>query len=126
MQRRHAIIAAIALVALVLIPAAALASGLHGGLGHRGGPWAANATHGMPAWAANGTHPNWTPGDGPDNRTIHGNATCAANESWNRDATNRTCDRDRIGNGTAANQAHAVADSRNPVFRGHDGRGIGR
>ncbi|MEN6516811.1 MAG: hypothetical protein ABFC38_01300 [Methanospirillum sp.] len=125
MQRRHAIIAAIALVALVLIPAAALASGFHSGFGHRGEPGVANATHGTPNWTANATHPNWTPGDGPGNRTFHGNATCTVNASCSRDATNRTCDQDRIGNRTAANQTHALGESRNIGPQDRAGRGIG-
>ena len=121
MQRRHAIIAAIALVALVLIPAAALAAGLHGGFGHRGGPGGANATYGISDGAANATHPNWTPGDDSAARPFHGNASCTVNPSHTADIVKRTCDQERLGNRT-----HALADSRTPGSPSQCRQGIGR
>ena len=75
MQRRHAIIAAIALVALVLIPAAALASG-PGGFGHRSPLDGKGFARGPADWAGNATAPNWTGGNCTGAGDCAGNAGC--------------------------------------------------
>lgn len=135
MQRRHAIIAAIALVALVLIPAAVLASGPAGGFGHRGaGPGPKNVSQTDGSWAGNATHPDWCAGDGPGNRTFHSNSTCAANLGCDRgtprglgDGTNPAGDQDRprFRNRTAVNLTGTSASDRplGPAGRAHHGQG---
>lgn len=109
MQRRHAIIAAIALVALVLIPAAVLALGPGGGLGHRGGGIdPKNVSGAAPAWAGNTTARHLGVGNCTGAGDCGGNASCIGNQ---------TCGRDRLGpqggdcarNITAARDPHRTA-----------------
>ena len=140
MQRRHAIIAAIALVALVLIPAAALASG-PGGFGHRGaGLGPKNTTQTAPDWAGNATAPHWGAGNCTGAGGCAGNASCVGNQ---------TCDRDRLqersgdcaGNvtggqnlnrtqlherGCSENQTGATGTARSLGPQGRGGRGLAR
>ncbi len=141
MQRRHAIIAAIALVALVLIPAAALASGLGGGFGHRGpGPGPKNITETAPDWAGNATAPHWGAGNCTGAGDCAGNANCIGNQTCDGDHAqqrggdrlgnitggqnlNRTQQRDR---GYAVNQTGANVTAGNPGSQGRGGRGLGR
>ena len=140
MQRRHAIIAAIALVALVLIPAAALASG-PGGFGHRGtGPGPKNTTQTAPEWAGNATAPHWGAGNCTGARDCAGNASCIGNQTCDRDHAqqrggdclgnvtgeqhqNRTQLHDRS---SAVNQTGANATARSLGPQGRGGRGLGR
>jgi hypothetical protein len=139
MQRRYAVIAAIALIALVLIPAAALASG-PGGFGHRGiGPGPKNISQAAADPARNATHPDWAAGNRTGagryagNTSRIGNLTCDRDHACEHDGDclgnvtggqhqNRTqlrdpgCALDRTGNATAR--------SLGPQGRG--GRGPGR
>lgn len=141
MQRRHAIIAAIALVALVLIPAAALASGPGGGFGHRGtGLGPKNVSDDAAGWVGNATAPNWTAG----NRTVAGgcagNASCIGDQARARDRAQQR-DGDCLGNITggvnqdrtqlrdrscAVNRTGASGTTRAPGPQGRGGRGVGR
>ncbi len=128
MVRRYAVIA---LVALVLIPSAALAAGFSGGFGPKSSPLGPKTvSQGAPDWAGNETAPRWNGTDsagtgacsgdrvcdGARDRTQLRDGTCLTNQAGDR-AQNRTqlrnmtalsgqtCDqeRTRLQNGTGPN-----------------------
>jgi len=113
MERRYAFLAAVALVALVLIPGAALAAGsLHGFgpkaslMGHK------NLSQGAPGWAGNATAPQWnvTGCTGAD--------TCPTNQTCDR-VQNRT----QLRNGSCLDPANPSADGKRFARQGQAQRG---
>ena len=101
MVRRYAVIA---LIALVLIPSAALAAGFAGGFGPKTSPLGPKTLcPGIPDWAGNATAPRWNGTDragtgvcagdqvcdGSRDRTQLRDGTCLTNQAGDR-AQNRT------------------------------------
>lgn len=91
MQRRYALIAAVALVALVLVPGAALAAGFQHGSGQKASPL--GQKHGAPDWAGNATalraNQSAGAGDGVCDGACLMNRTCDQNRTELRNCTNR-------------------------------------
>jgi len=113
MERRYAILAAVALVALVLIPGAVLAAGsLHGFgpkaslMGHK------NLSLGAPEWAGNATAPQW------DATGCTGAGTCPTNQTCDR-IQNRT----ELRDGSCLNQTNPSADGKRFARQGRVQRG---
>ncbi len=95
MQRRYTLIAAVALVALVLVPGAALAAGFQHGSGQKVSPL--GQKHGAPDWAGNAT-------------ALRANQSAGAGDGVCDGAClmNRTCDQNRTQLRTCTNQAGQV------------------
>ncbi|MGD9936642.1 MAG: hypothetical protein AB7S61_04115 [Methanoregulaceae archaeon] len=113
MERRYAFLAAVALVALVLIPSAALAAGFQHGFGAKASPMGhKNLSSGAPAWAGNATAPQW-------NATgCAGSGTCLSNQTCDR-AQNRT----QLRDGSCLDQANPPADGKRFARQGQGQRG---
>ncbi len=80
MHRRYTFIAAVALVALVLIPSAALAAGFSSGFGPKSSPLGPkNLSQGAPDWAGNASALRANATDGA------GTGTCLNNQICDRD-----------------------------------------
>ncbi len=152
MVRRSAVIA---LVALVLIPSAALAAGFAGGFGPKSSPLGPKAVpQDTPDWAGNETAPRWNGTDSAGTGACSGDricdvardrvqlrdGTCLTNQAGDR-AQNRTqlrnttalsgqtCDRDctRLQDGTRSNdQAPPSAGFGGFAQQGRHHRALGR
>ncbi len=152
MVRRYAIIA---LVALVLIPSAALAAGFAGGFGPKSSPLGPKTlASGAPDWAGNETAPRWNGTDsagtgacfgdricdGARDRTQLRDGTCLTSQAGDRaqnrtqlrnitDLSDRTGDQDRtrLQDGTGPNdRAPPSAGSGRFAVQGRHHRALGR
>ena len=152
MVRRYAVIA---LIALVLIPSAALAAGFAGGFGPKSSPLGPKTlAQGHPDWAGNATSPRWNGTgsartgactgdqvcDGARDRVQLRDGTCLTNQAGDR-VQNRTqlrnttaltglaCDKDRtrLQNGAGPNdQATTTAGCGQFAQKGRHYRALGR
>lgn len=152
MVRRYAVIA---LVALVLIPSAALAAGFAGGFGPKSSPLGPKIdSPAAPDWAGNATAPRWNGTDsagtgacsgdqvcdGARDRVQLRDGTCLTNQDGDRaqnrtqlrnitDLSGPTCDRDRtrLQDGTGPNdQTTPPANCGRFAQQGRHHRALGR
>lgn len=98
MQRRYALLAAVALVALVLVPGAALAAGFSNGVGPKASPL--GQKQGAPDWAGNATALRANQSAGAGDGVCDG--ACLTNQACDQDRTqlrDRTCQADQVCSG---------------------------
>ncbi len=131
MQRRYTFLAAVALVALVLIPGAALAAGFSGGFGPKSSPLGSkNLSQGAPEWAGNASA---GAGDGTCDGTCLGDQTRDQDRTQLRDGTcqtNQVCDGDQdraqVRDRTRLNQTAPSENGKRFALQGRLQRGQGR
>jgi len=127
MQRRYTFLAAVALVALVLIPSAALAAGFSGGFGPKSSPLGPkNLSQGAPSWAGNAstaTCDGACLGDQTrdQDRTQLRDGTCLTNQVCDGDQ-----DRARVRDRTRLNQTAPSENGKRFALQGRLQRGQGR
>ena len=147
MQRRYTFLAAVALVALVLIPSAALAAGFSGGFGPKSSPLGPkNLSQGAPDWAGNasasvgaGTCDGTCLGDQTrdQDRTQIRDETCLTNQDRDRSQlrdqtcqTNQVCDgdqdRDQVRDRSRLNRTASSENGKRFALQGRFQRGQGR
>ncbi len=138
MQRRYTFLAAVALVALVLIPGAALAAGFSGGFGPKSSPLGPkNLSQGAPDWAGNASalqaNASAGAGDGTCDGTCLGDQTRDQDRTQLRDGTcqtNQVCDGDQdraqVRDRTRLNQTAPSENGKRFALQGQHQRGQGR
>jgi hypothetical protein len=131
MQRRYAFLAAVALVALALVPGAALAAGFSNGFGPKAFPLAQH--HGAPDWAGNGTALGANQSAGAGDGVCDGACLMNQNRTQLRDRTCQTdkvCsgdqDRVRLRNQTCPNQSASPDTGKQYALQGRHQRHANR
>jgi hypothetical protein len=132
MQRRYALLAAVALVAIALIPGAALAAGFSNGFGPKASPL--GQKQGAPDWAGNETALRANQSAGAGDGVCDGD--CLTNQDRDQDRTqlrDRTCqtnqvcsgdqDRDQVRKQTRANQSASSDTGKQYALQGRHQRG---
>jgi hypothetical protein len=135
MQRRYTFLAAVALVALVLIPSAALAAGFSNGFGPKSSPL--GPKQGAPEWAGNASALQMNATDGAGDGTCDG--TCLGDQTRDQDRTqlqdgscqtNQVCDGDQdrtqVRDRTRLNQTAPSENGKRFALQGQHQRGQGR
>ncbi|MEN6342328.1 MAG: hypothetical protein ABFC89_07175 [Methanospirillum sp.] len=98
MQRRYALLAAVALVAVALLPGAALAAGFQNGFGPKASPL--GEKQGAPDWAGNATALRANQSAGAGDGVCDG--ACLTNQNRDQDRTqlrDRTCQTNQVCSG---------------------------
>ncbi|HIH02798.1 MAG TPA: hypothetical protein HA263_02735 [Methanoregulaceae archaeon] len=129
MQRRYTFLAAVALVALVLIPSAALAAGFSNGFGPKSSPLGPkDLSQGAPEWAGNASA-----GAGTCDGTCLGDQTRDQDRTQLRDGTcqtNQICDGDQdraqVRDRTRLNQTAPSENGKRFALQGQHQSGQGR
>jgi hypothetical protein len=138
MQRRYTFLAAVALVALVLIPGAALAAGSSSGFGPKSSPLGPkNLSQGAPEWVGNASALQMNAPDGAGDGTCDG--TCLGDQARDQDRTqlrdgtcqtNQVCDGDQdraqVRDRTRLNQTAPSENGKRFALQGQLQRGQGR
>lgn len=132
MQRRYAFLAAVAVVALALIPGAALAAGFSNGFGPKASPL--GQKQGAPDWAGNETALRANQSAGAGDGVCDGD--CLTNQACDRDRTqirDRTCqanqvcdgdqDRTQVRDQTRAKQSASSDSGKQYALKGRHQRG---
>jgi hypothetical protein len=132
MQRRYALLAAVALVALALIPGAALAAGFQNGFVPKASPL--GERQGAPDWAGNATalraNQSANAGDGICDGACLTNQACDKDQTRLRDRTcqtNQVCsgdqDRTQLRTQTRVDQTASSGSGKQYALQGRHQRG---